>query len=135
MEAIKKYRIVILVIIVLILAFFVVRMFTGKSKNSNDVLTSTNNTTQVSNIIGQQFVNQLITLKSVTLDTSLFSDPRFRTLQDSSQPIPDQPYGRPNPFAPIGQDDYTGSSLSPINSSNYNFTFDHSSSTASSTRH
>ena len=38
----------------------------------------------------------------VSFDTSVFSDVRFKSLQDLTQPIQSEPIGRSDPFAPIG---------------------------------
>jgi len=40
-------------------------------------------------------------LSSLSLDTSLFSDPRFTALSDITVPIASESVGRPNPFAPF----------------------------------
>ncbi len=44
------------------------------------------------------FLRRLNDLKSITLDGSVFSNPRFRILVDFSEPITPEPVGRTNPF-------------------------------------
>lgn len=48
----------------------------------------------------QEFLLRLQKLQSITTDTALFSDPRFISLEDRRQAIPDEPTGRTNPFLP-----------------------------------
>lgn len=44
-------------------------------------------------------------ISKIQLDTSLFQDPAYLSLVDRSQAIPVEPVGRPDPFAPLYQDD------------------------------
>ncbi len=61
--------------------------------------------TQGAAAAGADFVSLLLSVKSITLDDSIFSSQAFTTLQDFNRPIPpDTNPGRPNPFAPIGSD-------------------------------
>lgn len=46
-------------------------------------------------------VATLLALRSVSLDSSIFSDPSFTILRDFGTQILPEPVGRPNPFAPI----------------------------------
>lgn len=50
----------------------------------------------------QELVNNLISLRSVTLSGTIFSDPAFQSLSDVGVEIVDEPSGRRNPFAPLG---------------------------------
>lgn len=43
-------------------------------------------------------------LETVEINTELFTSPLFTSLVDISVPITEEPKGRPNPFAPIGND-------------------------------
>lgn len=55
--------------------------------------------------VGQELVIELNRLKALqNLNTAIFSDPVFTSLRDYTQPVPPQPLGRANPFAPIGSD-------------------------------
>src|SRR3989344_9052446 len=51
---------------------------------------------------GREILTLLLNLKSLKLDSSIFSDPAFQSLADFGQSIPVRPQGRVNPFAPIG---------------------------------
>lgn len=50
----------------------------------------------------QELLNELLKLKSLQLDESIFADPAFKSLEDFSQPIDPEPVGRKNPFMPAG---------------------------------
>ncbi len=55
--------------------------------------------------IQQEFLPILLNIKNLKLDDSIFQDPAFLSLSDSSIVlVPDGNEGRPNPFAPIGFD-------------------------------
>jgi len=64
--------------------------------------------------IGNDFISVLLNVKNIKLDDSIFLDPAFISLKDSSillSPTGDE--GRPNPFAPIGVE----ATAAPLNSS------------------
>src|SRR3989344_402110 len=51
------------------------------------------------------FLMLLLNVKNIKLEDAIFSDPAFQGLTDSSITLePDGNEGRPNPFAPLGQD-------------------------------
>lgn len=55
--------------------------------------------------VAQDFLALLLSVTSIKLDDSIFSDPAFASLRDSSITlVPDGNEGRVNPFAPIGVD-------------------------------
>jgi hypothetical protein len=57
------------------------------------------------NEVRDQFLNLLLSMRNVKLDNSLFTSDSFKILRDFSSPLSsDGTQGRPNPFAPIGQD-------------------------------
>lgn len=52
-----------------------------------------------------EFLPVLLNIRNIQLDDSIFLDPTFIGLKDSSiELVPDGTEGRPNPFAPIGID-------------------------------
>ena len=59
---------------------------------------------------GKQILALLSRLKTVRLDLSLFDEPEFKSLFDSSVQLPRISAGRENPFAPLG----VGSVSSPV---------------------
>lgn len=52
--------------------------------------------------LGEDLLTALALLKTISLDTSVFTDPVFESLSDWGKAIPPQPAGRRNPFAPLG---------------------------------
>lgn len=53
---------------------------------------------------GRAMLALLNDLKSIRLDETFFADTVFSSLTDWSVELAPEPKGRPNPFAPIGQD-------------------------------
>ena len=56
----------------------------------------------------QQLVESLLTLRAVSLDGTIFTNPSFQTLHDFSTPVLPEPVGRDNPFAPLDASGDTG---------------------------
>lgn len=57
--------------------------------------------TQVENLAAAetvQFLQRLHELEQMSLDGSIFSDPRFTSLTSFTQPVMPEPYGKANPF-------------------------------------
>ncbi len=57
-----------------------------------------------SGVIGQDIIILAERLNSLSIDTTIFSDPLLTNLEDFSMPLFSESQGRPNPFAPIGID-------------------------------
>lgn len=69
----------------------------------SSVATTANSAEQ--NALAQNFLTLLLNVKNIKIDTNIFSDKSFETLNDSSIVItPDTNPGRPNPFAQFGND-------------------------------
>ena len=67
-----------------------------------------------SGVVGSDFLTLLLDVKNIKLDDSIFSDPAFTSLHDSSIVLtPDTDTGRVNPFAPIGVDSTSSVTNSP----------------------
>ena len=58
-----------------------------------------------SQAIRDELLRLLESLKTLELDTSFLSDPRYLSLVDWSVTIGPQPTGRRNPFLPVGVDE------------------------------
>lgn len=79
--------------------------------------TAANNETFLDSEFAKQILATLSNVKSITLNDAVFSSIAFQSLVDGSIPlIPDNNEGRPNPFAPIGQD--SGSISVPVTNPN-----------------
>lgn len=96
METLKKNKITIITIILLALGFWV---YSNYLKPDDSVPTDVS-----AQAVGSDVLALSQSLQSVTLDQTLFSSPLYRNLVDFSPTLPNQPVGRVNPFAPIGQD-------------------------------
>ena len=91
----SKSTISILVIVALAgLGYF---WWSGNSTPASSSITSSDSQAAV----GVQVLNLLNQIQSLSIDTSLFTDPAYKTLVDYSVMIPPVPVGRSNPFAPI----------------------------------
>ena len=102
----------IIILVVVAIALILVYVFFLKPApaepnltSSGTAVSSTTNVTDQNNSANQDFLSLLLSVKSIKLDDSIFSDSTFSTLHDSSILLtPDGTEGRPNPFAPIGND-------------------------------
>ena len=61
--------------------------------------------------LGNQIAQALLRIEQISLDKSIFSDRIYQSLKDRSQTINDEPIGRPNPFAPLGDISSVSSSV------------------------
>lgn len=52
-------------------------------------------------VLGQELLAALALLKTISLDTTFFSDDVFESLSDWGKIVSPQPVGRRNPFAPL----------------------------------
>lgn len=95
-----KYKKIIIVVLISVLAFFVYSFFFGGSKDDS-LLKSVSNTQSGADVIGSEIIQALNQIEALQLDRSIFEDPVYRSLVDHSQPIPKEPVGRENPFSPI----------------------------------
>lgn len=84
--------------------------------SSSQIATDTDNKLNEENsAIAKELLGVLLNVKNIRLNDSIFNEEAFISLQDSTiLLVPDGTEGRPNPFAPIGND----ISASVINSAN-----------------
>jgi len=94
----KKFKTVIIVVLVIAIAFVVYSYFFAKPA---EPVLSTQEVSAVPSV-DQDLIAILLQLKSIKLDDAIFSDPAFKSLQDFSQELVQEPVGRNNPFAPLG---------------------------------
>lgn len=66
--------------------------------NSDADLVVSTTTTNAAQLASEQFLRELNTIKTVNLSGDLFSDPRFLSLTDFSEPLVEKSVGRNNPF-------------------------------------
>lgn len=118
-----KNKTIITIVAVFILALLAYGIFGTRSKTSSNgvvkqaVGTSANTTTVNPSAAldgpGKEFVAQLLAIQNITFNLDLFKDPVFQGMQDFSREIQPQEAGRPNPFAPLGDDSRIGSPQTP----------------------
>lgn len=106
----SKYKTLIIIIVVIILIFLAYGAFGPKSAPTTGALSRVDSGVAVGGTSGNaangpdgQFVSQLLAIKDIHFDTTILLDPAYLYLQDFSRPLVPQEVGRPNPFAPIGQ--------------------------------
>ncbi len=81
---------------------FVGSFFFSSTSHADAFLTSSDpSTLSDSSLLAQKFINQINLLSRVDLSGAFFQDKAFMSLQDYSQPLPDEAIGRDNPFAPF----------------------------------
>jgi hypothetical protein len=95
-----KYKKIIIVVLISVIAFFVYSFFFGANKDDS-LIKSVANTPSGADVIGSEIIQSLNQIETLQLDRSIFEDPVYRSLVDHSQPIPKEPVGRDNPFSPI----------------------------------
>ncbi len=74
--------------------------------SSSEVATETGDTLkEEDSVIAKELLGVLLNVKNIRLNDSIFNEEAFTSLQDSTiLLVPDGTEGRPNPFAPIGND-------------------------------
>jgi hypothetical protein len=102
-ETLKKYKTLLIIVAVVIVAFIGYQMFFDVGNSGSNVLTS--QSALVNGGGDNELLILLINLRSITLDESLFNDEAFKSLVDFGQQLVPEPTGRQNPFAPVGSDD------------------------------
>jgi|ETN02SMinimDraft_4_1059925.scaffolds.fasta_scaffold133804_2 hypothetical protein len=101
-EKIKRYKVIIISIVIIILAIFLYQKFVLDKKEDASI-----NIVAVGgdvNGVGQEMIRLLYELNRIKFDTSIFEDPLFNSLVDHSLEVVAEPLGRPDPFAPIGSE-------------------------------
>lgn len=97
---IAKYKKIIVIVAIAIALFFIYSFFFAKSEDG-ELIRGTVNAPSGADVIGSEIIQALNQIETLQLDRTIFSDPVYRSLVDRSQPIPPEPAGRENPFAPI----------------------------------
>jgi len=114
-----KIKNIIIFIAIALVIFLIYLFFTKPSEEEPSLVSSETNVTlpnmdgstpnpSISNTnseVAKDFLVIFSNIKNLKLNDAIFSDPAFISLHDSSIVlIPDGTEGRPNPFAPIGND-------------------------------
>lgn len=97
-----KLKKIILTIVIAAILFVVYAVFIKKDPETQALL-NTGASSPEAQAIGSQISQALLRIEQIKLDKSIFNNVIYKTLVDRSQPISDEPIGRSNPFAPIGE--------------------------------
>ena len=101
--ALEKFKnLIIYGAIVLVLGAAGFFMLNGGATSNVQLSQETSQQISLSQQIEQELLAELLQLREIQLDDSLFRSQTFQSLKDFSRPIVAQPVGRENPFAPIG---------------------------------
>lgn len=107
-----------LIFILVGLALILVYVLFFKKDNTNDQALTVNTTNNIGNVeinkvennpidekLSSEILATLSSIKSITLQDKIFTSNAFQSLVDGTVPlVKDGNEGRPNPFAPIGND-------------------------------
>ncbi|MCI0619678.1 hypothetical protein L0Y40_01430 [Candidatus Wolfebacteria bacterium] len=97
MNFLKQHKTAITILVLVILIFVAYGVFSGSG--DEDVLVSED---AAAPTVGGDLIVLLGRLQSLSLDSTVFSNPIFRNLVDFGVELVPEPVGRSNPFAPIG---------------------------------
>lgn len=96
------------IIVVIVIAVIGIFIYLGMgSKNETDTLTTVDFTTDRS-MIGNDIKILLSQLNSLKIDSEIFTNPVYKSLNDYTNTIPPLTQGKKNPFAP-----FPGTTLKP----------------------
>lgn len=97
----KLKKIIITLIIILIL-FVVYAVFIKKDPTAESMIGGTGSVSSDAQVLGSQISQALVRIEQIKLDRGIFDNNIYKTLTDRSEIIEEEPIGRSNPFAPIG---------------------------------
>lgn len=99
-----KLKKIILTILVLVILFVVYAIFIKPDPSEENLVTTEGaQSSEEVKILANQITQALLKIEQIKLDKSIFESELFKSLTDRSQPIAEEPIGRANPFAPIGE--------------------------------
>jgi hypothetical protein len=99
----KKISITLLAIIALFVLYALLKPSPQKASLTDGISAATGSlSSSEAQDLGNQITQALTQIEQISLNTSIFDDEIYKSLKDRSQQISDEPIGRPNPFAPLG---------------------------------
>ncbi len=101
----NKIIIAVIVIVVIIGGWYGLSMSQSSAGASLSSGGSLLGSTVVSGDEDSDVLKVLLDMRTIKLDDSIFQNPAFNVLKDTSQQIIPEPVGRDNPFAPVGSDE------------------------------
>lgn len=105
-ENIKKHKIIAAIAIIALMAIGWFFISGGSSKEAAPLLETSGLSASVSGNatvgrVDRELQDTLDKVRAIQLNNQVLSDPIFLSLNDIGQQIVPEPFGRPNPFAPI----------------------------------
>jgi len=99
-----KLKKIILTILAIIILFIVYAVFIKSDPTNPELVKGSSSVagSEEAKILGNQISQALLRIEQIKLDKSIFSSEIYLTLKDRSQAIAEEPIGRSNPFAPLG---------------------------------
>lgn len=97
-----KLKKIILLILGAIVLFVIYAVFIKKDPTSTSLINTGEALSTDAQALGNQISQALLRIEQIKLDKDIFTNTIYKTLVDRSEPITDEPIGRANPFAPIG---------------------------------
>ena len=94
---IQKTSTLALIAILAAVSFFAYDFFNQSAFAQSDLTVTTNQSTSLIDPASEALLNKI---ESIKLDTSIFNNPVFLSLNDYTNPLPQESSGRANPFAP-----------------------------------
>lgn len=99
MEFLSRYKTQAIVLLAVLVAAVVWYGLSGTTPPTT--LLTTQSVSDQSGVADRGVVETLLTLRTVSLSGTIFSDPAFMGLKDFGTQIIPEPVGRENPFAPL----------------------------------
>jgi hypothetical protein len=95
---------IIIIIIVIILGFVGYRYYVGTSTDNSSLSVSAEESERAAQSQeGHRILTILHKLEALEINDGILKSPLYINLKDSTENIPVQAIGRPNPFSPLGQ--------------------------------
>jgi hypothetical protein len=98
-----KFKKIIVMILGTVLLFIVYAVFIKKDPVNTELINTGEGLSSDARLLGNQISQALLRIEQIKLDKSIFTNAIYQTLVDRSEPITEEPIGRANPFAPIGE--------------------------------
>ncbi len=95
MKGFKKNKGNIATVILFVLAVMAYRIYFPSEVLDTD--------TEAARDVGSDLIKTLSQVERINFDPTLLSSPAYMSLIDTGAQVPESPVGRPNPFAPFGQ--------------------------------
>lgn len=99
-----KLKKIILAILAIVVLFIIYAIFIKPDPTNPELVQGTSSVagSEEAKILGNQISQALLRIEQIKLDKSIFTSAIYLTLKDRSQTIAEEPIGRSNPFAPLG---------------------------------